>query len=239
MLAERNKLFSLNEAKDQLSSIIAHDLRAFITVQKINLSKLRMALLQDSITEAISFTEIVETITNRTYALLNNLLYWSMSQTGQLSYKLEKLRARSIIEQVCYDFAPLASNKKIDLQNNVPEGLFFMGDLNSIKVVFRNLIDNAIKYTPANGALTISAEEGQDECRVSVKDTGIGMDQSMIDAILTSEIRLQGSAYDKRSTGLGLWLSRNMTEKNGGKLSIFSKKAEGTEIVITLQKASK
>lgn len=237
LLAEKNKLFSLNEAKDQLSSIIAHDLRAFMTVQKINLTKLKTALSQERISEAISFTEIAETISNRTHALLNNLLYWSLNQTGQLSFKRERLRLRNIIEQVCYDFAPLAFNKKIDLKNNVSEELYIAGDLNSLKVVFRNLVDNSLKYTPANGSIIISAEEGQEECYIKVKDTGIGMDQGMIDAILTSEIRLQGSAYDKRSTGLGLWLSRNMSEKNGGKLIINSKKAEGTEITVRLPKA--
>lgn len=232
---QKDKLELLNKTKDQLFSIVAHDLRSPVHHLKINLSYLKESLSQNKIREATSLSENIEKISDNTYALLNNLLYWSLGQTGQLSLRREKLDLRMVIEQVCYDFNSIAALKRISLVNDVPAALYFYADINSIKIVFRNLLDNAIKYTHVNGTVSISARQSGDHCEVTVQDTGIGMDEKVILAIQQNETRrIQQDTGGNRSTGLGLWLVKNMSEKNGGSLRINSVRGKGTSIVISL-----
>ncbi|PSL34830.1 sensor histidine kinase [Chitinophaga ginsengisoli] len=236
IIAEQNdKLELLNETKDQLFSIVAHDLRSPVNHLKINLSYLKDTLSRNKIREATALSENIEKISDNTYALLNNLLYWSLGQTGQLSLQRELHDANRIIAQVAYDFNAGAALKRISIINEVPEGMTFYADLNTAKIIFRNIIDNAIKYTHASGTITISAETVGNSCEVTVQDTGIGMDEKIIQAIYKRDTkRIQQDTAGSKSTGLGLWLVKAMTEKNGGALRITGSVGAGTRIVVCL-----
>lgn len=236
IIAEQNdKLELLNETKDQLFSIVAHDLRSPVNHLKINLSYLKDTLARNKIREATALSENIEKISDNTYALLNNLLYWSLGQTGQLSLQRELHDANRIIAQVAYDFNAGAALKRISIINEVPEGMTFYADLNTVKIIFRNIIDNAIKYTHASGTITISAETIGNRCDVTVQDTGIGMDEKIIQAIYKRDTkRIQQDTAGTKSTGLGLWLVKAMTEKNGGTLRITGSVGAGTCIVVCL-----
>lgn len=233
--AQKDKLDLLNETKDQLFSIVAHDLRAPVNNLKIQLSYLKTALVKNRIAEATLLSARIENISNGTYALLNNLLYWALSQTGRLSFTRESLNLHVVADQVCYDYMFVATAKNISITNDTPDDLYFYADLNSVKIIFRNLLDNAIKYTPQNGAVIISAQAVNNECRITVKDTGIGMDEQTINAIEHNDTRrINSDTSGYRSTGLGLWLSRTMAEKNGGRLHVISSKGAGTRIIVIL-----
>ncbi|PWV56769.1 tetratricopeptide repeat-containing sensor histidine kinase [Chitinophaga sp. S165] len=236
IIAEQNdKLELLNETKDQLFSIVAHDLRSPVNHLKINLSYLKDTLARNKIREATALSENIEKISDNTYALLNNLLYWSLGQTGQLSLQAEQHDAQRIISQVAYDFNAGAALKRVSIINEVPEGMPFYADLNTVKIIFRNLIDNAIKYTHANGTITITARTIDNSCEITVQDTGIGMDEKIIQAIYKRDTkRIQQDTAGSKSTGLGLWLVKAMTEKNGGTLRITGSIGAGTTIVVCL-----
>lgn len=236
IIAEQNdKLELLNETKDQLFSIVAHDLRSPVNHLKINLSYLKDTLARNKIREATALSENIEKISDNTYALLNNLLYWSLGQTGQLSLQAEQHDAQRIISQVAYDFNAGAALKRVSIINEVPEGMPFYADLNTVKIIFRNLIDNAIKYTHANGSITISACNIDNSIEITVQDTGIGMDEKIIQAIHKRDTkRIQQDTAGSKSTGLGLWLVKAMTEKNGGALRITGSIGAGTTIVVCL-----
>jgi signal transduction histidine kinase len=232
---QKDKLELLNETKDQLFSIVAHDLRSPVHHLKINLSYLKDTLARNKIREATALSENIEKISDNTYALLNNLLYWSLGQTGQLSLQAEQHDAHMIIAQVAYDFNAGAALKRITISNEVPKGMHFYVDMNTAKIIFRNLIDNAIKYTHANGSITISGRIVNNTCEVTVQDTGIGMDEKIIQAIYKRDTkRIQQDTAGSKSTGLGLWLVKAMTEKNGGTLRITGSVGAGTSIVVCL-----
>ncbi|MBW8682777.1 sensor histidine kinase [Chitinophaga rhizophila] len=232
---QKDKLELLNETKDQLFSIVAHDLRSPVHHLKINLSYLKDALSRNKIREATALSENIEKISDNTYALLNNLLYWSLGQTGQLSLQAAQHDASMIVAQVAYDFNAGAALKRIAINNEVPKGLYFYGDMNTIKIIFRNLIDNAIKYTHANGSITITGHIVDSRCEIAVQDTGIGMDEKIIQAIHKRDTkRIQHDTTGTKSTGLGLWLVKAMTEKNGGSLRITGSVGAGTRIVVCL-----
>ena len=129
----------------------------------------------------------------------------------------------------------MAASKNITLYYTLEQDLVCICDVNTTKIIFRNLIDNAIKYTPAGGGVTVSAQQRELLCAVTVQDTGIGMAQSIIEALFTKKsARIQQDASGRRSTGIGLWLVKNMAEQNGGALHISSVEGVGTTMTVTL-----
>jgi signal transduction histidine kinase len=230
------ELEQLNQSKNQLFSIIAHDLRSSVHTLQFNISKLRTFLSQVLIRDAIVVAENAERVTAATNSLLNNLLHWSLSQTNQISYHPEPISIQAIINQVCYDLVPIADSKAISLNYTLDEDYLCMVDFNSIKIALRNLVDNAIKFTSANGTVTVSARQEHTNCYITVDDSGVGMDTKIIKTIMNSDvIRIETDTYGRRSTGLGLLLAKSMIEKNGGALFILSEKGIGTSVSFSLQ----
>lgn len=236
---EIEKLQELNQSKDQLFAIVSHDLRSAVHSLQISIAKLKTQLAQANIKDAMLMVGNAEQIILSLQSLLNNLLYWSLSQTGQLHFYPERFSLRRIINQVCYDFLPIAASKNIALYYTLASDLFCHADINSVKLILRNLIDNAIKYTPAHGAVTIAARQENNHCYITIQDTGIGMSKEVINALFAGDTRrIQQEASAKQSTGIGLWLVKNMTERNGGSLRISSDIGMGTMIRITLPVSS-
>jgi signal transduction histidine kinase len=232
---EMEQLQEANASKDQLLSIIAHDLRSAVHALQINISKLKTALEKPLPKEALAFAESTEQSAGAIQSLLNNLLYWSLSQAGRISYHPEPVGLQPLLNGICYDLKPVAASKNITLTYTLEQDLVCNCDVNTTKIIFRNLIDNAIKYTPADGAVTVSAQPQELLCAATVQDTGIGMAQRIIDALFTKKsTRIQQDASGRRSTGIGLWLVKNMTEQNGGALHISSVEGVGTTMTVTL-----
>ena len=232
--AQREELSLLNQTKDRLFSIISHDLRTLVYTLKITLTRLRMALSQNLLVDAASLAESTEKISSSTYALLNNLLHWALSQTDQLNYKPEKAVVKELTDQVHNDLVPVAAAKSINLMETVPDDLSFSVDVTTVKIILRNIVDNAIKYTPCSGTIHITAVRSENSCNITVSDNGIGMEQHVADAIVRNHGKqIQKDTQGNRSTGLGLWLVKTMTEQNGGSLSIRSRKGEGTAVTVS------
>lgn len=232
---EIRRLEQLNDSKDQLLAIISHDLRSAVHALGVNVARIKTLLQQAKTDEAILLAENTEQITASTQSLLNNLLYWSMSQTGQISFNFEQQVVKPLIEQVCYDFRPIAASKGVGLNDMVSYPFVCRADANSLKIILRNLIDNAIKYTPPQGLVTINVQQDEQHCRITVTDTGIGMDEETVVSVQETGLsRVRSDAYGRRSTGLGLWLVKSLAASNGGHLSILSEKGIGTHITVTL-----
>ncbi len=232
---EVERLEELNNSKDELFSIISHDLRSAVHTLQINIARLKTLLSQFMTSTAIEVTGHTERLISTLQSLLNNLLYWAMSQIGQTTYHPETIALQPLINGICYDLQPLADAKHISLFYTLNEPFFCTGDVNSIKIIFRNLIDNAIKYTPDNGSVSVSARQEAVFCLITIQDTGIGMSPNILQTLFTSDSRrIQQDASGKRSTGIGLWLAKNLTERNGGILTVDSEEGIGTRITVSL-----
>jgi signal transduction histidine kinase len=203
---------------------------------KLGLGRLRKAIQQSRNEEADALALSNEKIAGSTYALLDNLLHWALSQTGQLFFHKEKLHLRTVINQVCYDLLPVAEDKNIAVHRSIPEAAFIAADLNTFRIMVRNIMDNAIKYTPAGGAITIGATMQGNGCRLIITDTGAGMDPRLLQAFMTNNhVRNQTDTDGRQSTGLGLWLCKTLAEKNGAQLLIAAQQGKGTTVTIALQ----
>ncbi len=222
-----------NNTKNQLFSIVAHDLRAPISHLKQKFEK--KILKNDPDTDA-SFLKTNYQAIESVHQLIDNLLNWSLSQSNLIAIHSEWFPLKPIIDQVLFPFSALIEEKKINLAIKIPESILIFADINTTKIALRNCIDNAIKFTPNMGNITISEKSITAElCTLSIEDSGMGISKEIIHTIFemdATKIKKDHSGY--KSTGLGLVLTKAMIEKNNGKLSIAANEKKGTMVAITL-----
>ena len=229
------ELVESNNTKDKLFSIIAHDLRGpFNSI--LGFSDLLFENLQEfEIAETKELLGIINASAKNTLVLLDNLLNWAKSQTGQINFKPEKVVLSPIIQEVFELSNSSAQNKNIVLNYIQSEEIVVLADSNMIKTVLRNLISNAIKFTNSNGKIDVYALQNDKFIEIAVSDNGVGMNEetrNKLFSIETNETTL-GTANEKGS-GLGLLLCKEFVEKHGGKIWIESEEGKGSIFYFTL-----
>jgi signal transduction histidine kinase len=238
ILLQKNKLDELNNTKDQLFSIVSHDLRSSVNALKTSNAKLSATLETKNYDELNQLIIQNSGIANGTYSLLDNLLHWALLQTKQLYFHKESVHLFSIVQQIEYNYKPLLLDKSITFENLVSKNCFIFVDLDSLKIVLRNLLDNAIKFSNEKGKISIFAQEtNPDYCQLVLEDTGFGMDEKTIQEILKDdELLAKKGKSETIGTGLGMQLCKQMVKKNGGIIQIESALHKGTKIMLTFPK---
>lgn len=228
-----NNLLELNKTKDKFFSIIAHDLRnpyssmiGFSELLLEDLEKLSMDEIRDSL-------KIIRNSAKNSLNLLENLLAWSRLETGRMHFDPSKVALTDLVDEVVNVLFSLAYRKKIEINNMVESDVLLASDKNMLNTILNNLVMNAIKFTPIGGEINIYAtrmaadpESGKVFFKISVADTGIGMEPDLCNQLFTQNKPVSSLGTEKeQGTGLGLLLSREMVERHGGK--IFAESAPG------------
>jgi signal transduction histidine kinase len=169
------------------------------------------------------------------YRLLENLLHWSKSQLGTMNIKPELIPVQPIVNNEIQTLDLLIQKKGLKLNSRIDINTMVYADKNSVSIIVRNLLGNAIKFTQENGKISITANEMNSGVEISVTDSGVGMDQSDIDNLfsLTAAFSTQGTDNEE-GTGLGLLLCKDLAEKNEGSIKVHSVKGVGSTFTITL-----
>jgi signal transduction histidine kinase len=232
---EKEALKKANQTKDKLFSIIAHDLiNPFSSFQQI----LKIILTNyDSINE-----EEKKEYLNKTYNLaksnndlLQNLLNWSRVQRDKLQLSYSNVNLHDLVQENISYLLSNAKDKSIRLINSVDPNAQIEADENLLSLVIRNLISNAIKFTPKEGKVVINNSFNSNEQILSVKDTGIGMDEQTLSSIFKSEeITSTYGTNNEKGSGLGLMLCKEFIERHNGKIWAESNSDEGSEFLISL-----
>ncbi|WP_310555608.1 tetratricopeptide repeat-containing sensor histidine kinase [Flavobacterium sp.] len=238
ILAQKDNLDELNATKDKLFSIVSHDLRSSVNALKTSNTKLLSNLETKNYAELDVLLHKNNAIANSSYNLLDNLLNWAQQQTNQLFFQKESLHLHSIVQQVEYNYKPLASNKNIELINKVEKNVFVFMDLDSLKIIMRNILDNALKFSKEKGTISIYTQNSEtDFIQLVIEDSGIGMSANVIQELLQKNMQLsKKNNKEIIGTGLGMQLCKSMIAKNEGKLDIESKEGLGTKIILFLPK---
>lgn len=231
----KQELEQINSEKDKLFSIIAHDLRnPFVAL--INHSDLLLENF-DKIEDKIKLSMIqgMKDASTATHSLLENLLQWSRSQRGMIKFEPEEFNLFIIVHGATDASHLTAKNKNIMLNNNVPLGLYINADKNLITTIVRNLVSNAIKFTPQNGKIEINAQEYNHECVVSISDSGIGIAQSSINSLfnVSAHTSTRGTSGEK-GTGLGLILCKEFVEMHRGRIWADSELGKGSTFYFSI-----
>jgi len=229
------ELLETNATKDKFLSIIAHDLKSplnsiagFIHLLKIQVGKLSEVEMQE-------FIDQMAVTTHRTKTLLENLLEWSRFKTGNMAFRPDNLHLRTLLYESSELLMKAAEEKNICVEIEAPDDLVVYADQNMVSSIIRNLLSNAIKFTRRGGNIVISAQQQEGLAAISVKDDGVGMHPEIAKKIFDTAVKtsMPGTENEK-GTGLGLPLSKEFAEKNGGSLTVHSKERQGSTFVITL-----
>lgn len=231
------ELKSLDKMKDEFLSNVSHELRTPLTLITGYSELLCEGALGGLSEEQIKVQEKVVRNTKRLERLVNSLLYLSKIQAGTVEYSFEALQINAIIEPIFEDLKILADQKEIIMEMNVAEYLHDInGDKDKLTDMITNIVDNAIKFTPKGGKVTITAFQEDKNIHISVKDTGIGIPKDMIDNLFQRFYQLDASRTRKYGgTGLGLYISKTIAEAHSGEVWATSEgEGMGTEMHIRI-----
>jgi signal transduction histidine kinase len=244
-LAEQRarELAELNTSKDRFFSIVAHDLKSPFN-PLLGLSQLQARAPDDTPMADVRFiASRINASARSAYNLLENLLQWSRVQLGRMEHEPEPLGAQELAAINLRLLNEIAAEKNIQLENAVPDDLRIYADRNIISTILRNLISNALKFTPADGRVTVRAQPSPSApdhwVEISVQDTGVGIrpeDLSKLFKLGKTHTTL-GTAQEQ-GTGLGLLLCQDLTAQNGGSLRIESQVGQGTTVTFTTPRAA-
>ncbi|MCB4799907.1 tetratricopeptide repeat-containing sensor histidine kinase [Neotamlana laminarinivorans] len=236
--AQKEKLDALNVTKDKLFSIVSHDLRSSVNALKKSNTNLVNTVASKNLKEVNVLLKNNSTIVNGAYNLLDNLLNWALLQTKQSYFEITSIRLFFIVEQVVYNYKPLVQEKNIRLTNTVLKSDIVFADQESLKIILRNLLDNAIKFTNNNGTIKVyTKNSNSDYYDLVIEDSGIGMkDSTRIELLSDTELLSKKENEDIIGSGLGLQLCKSMIKKNNGIFSIESELGKGTKMIVSLPK---
>jgi PAS domain S-box-containing protein len=225
--------------KDKFFAIIAHDLRSpFIGF--LSFIRLMVGHIENMSQEDIrKLAEDMKGSAENLYNLLNNLLDWARMQRGLTPFEPQPQPLSTLIRGTLELIEPSARQKSIALHCLVPEHISILADHPMLSTVVRNLLFNAVKFTQRDGEVSITAEQDEETVRISIRDTGVGMDEAVLCSLFALDRRtcLRGTEGE-RGSGLGLLLCKEFVEKHGGRIWVESEPGQGTIFSFTLPRMS-
>ncbi len=222
-----------NRTKNKLLSIISHDLRTPLVNTKGVLNLVNQGMVPPK--EAEHLLQLLETQYIGTTSLLDNLLFWIKGQMDGKEDVKVKVNLYHLMKSLEDEHHLPLIKKKINLQNHIDKGITVMVEKEMIRIVCRNLISNAIKFTNEGGLIELSSRIENHILYLTVKDSGIGISKEAIEKVNAKQYyNTTGTSYEKGS-GFGLMLCRDLISKNGGELIIDSEPGKGSAFTITIQ----
>ena len=229
-----NELQKANENKDKFFSIIGHDLRGSIgSIMQMS----EMLAEKGSVDEETLYTclESQKEISHAAYNLLENLLNWAKSNRDQMIFKPKILNINNIIKDCIFNVKVQAESKKILLKTKFDQEYDVYADEDMTRLIIRNLLSNAMNFTPEDGSITFSLSSKKDFVKIMVKDTGMGMIKESIEKVLSdNEFHSTYGTDYKKGSGLGIKLCKNFIRQNHGSIDIESVIRKGTTVKVIL-----
>lgn len=229
---ERARVAQRDAEKGRLLSILSHDLRApFIQVRQY------VELLGDEGLSVKDRTQMEQTLlqaNNQALDMVTNLLYWSRSQLEGSTVQLAKLDLSDTLDNTLAIAGASALQKDIVLTQHIDAAVSVIADADMLQLVVRNLLQNAIKFTPPGGAIQVETLTSENRCRLTVSDTGTGIAAGQLETLFSGITAPAYGTANEKGVGLGLQLCREFMERQRGSISVVSKPGEGSAFSIEL-----
>jgi signal transduction histidine kinase len=165
--------------------------------------------------------------------MLENVLNWSISQMGGIKPKFETCSVQNVINEELTLLSLSAKNKTIKIKNLIDESLTIKADKNHLAFIFRNLVQNAIKFSNMGGEIALNATKENDKIKISVSDNGVGMsDETLNKLFKLDQTNSKIGTNAEKGTGLGLILTKEFVEANGGSITVESREGIGTTFIL-------
>ncbi len=230
---QKLELERLNSEKDKLFSIVTHDLRAPLNSIQSYLELLSMADLDQD--ERMSLKQRLLEITKDTSSMLTNLVSWSKTQMEGARAQLVRLNVNDALTAGLSIEKNLSLKKGVNLEINCEEDIFVVADRNMFELVIRNLVNNAIKFTPISGLVHVSAARKDLECVICISDNGLGIDPEQQEKLFQLNAASTYGTNNERGVGVGLLLCKEFTDLQGGKIWFESKLGEGSSFYLSFK----
>jgi signal transduction histidine kinase len=232
---QKAELERLNSTKDKFFSIISHDLRSPVAGFNGISQMIKMMVQTKRTDQLLEMTEHIDSSVDQLSKLLDNLLNWAMQQQGHVPNVPEKLSLKEMADDLVKTLSTMAQGKSIELGADVPETLELWCDKNTTMTILRNLVSNALKFTPEGGKVGIRAHEDGEMAKIEVYDTGVGMPKDKLKKLF--QLQDKKSTYGtsgEKGLGLGLQLVHEFMEMNNGKIEVASEEGVGTTFTLWL-----
>lgn len=231
-----NKLKETDRMKSDFFSLMAHELRTPLASIKEGTNLLLKGIGEDLKEKREEVLTIIAEETNRLTDLVNSLLDLSKMEAGMIALNLERSDISSLINKAVSGMGPLAMTKNVSIKVEIPQDLPCVKmDGERILQALRNLIGNAVKFTPGGGHITVSAQPMEKGVRVSVADTGPGIPKEDLNAIFDKFQQATMTSYNKiKGTGLGLAIVKHIINAHGGKVWVESEIGHGSTFTFLL-----
>lgn len=225
------ELAETNAIKDKLFSLIGHDLRSPIASMKLNVRQIQETDKQPEL--LLPIINRLEKQVDNVLTLLTNLLDWSMIQLKGFQLLLQPVLLHEITEETITQASERLWQKQLIVINQVDKTLLAMADKHQLRAVLRNILDNAIKFTPPGGYIRIQAVAQGSGVELQVRDSGLGMSADQIEKLFSSP-DVRSGTMGESGIGLGLRICREMLDRQGGSLHIERRPKGGTLVRIRL-----
>lgn len=237
-ISESN-LKELNATKDKFFSIISHDLKnPFASV--LSISELMEDNFDSTHPDELRYgVSKIHKTNKHIFELLENLLTWSKSQRGNITVDKVDFNLSKIIETIINILKLATEKKKITVVNNCVENLHATADREMISTVFRNLLNNALKFTPSGKKITIDSLWEENSVTISITDEGTGIAEENLKRLFKIDDKFKTDGTDgEKGTGLGLIICKEFIEKNDGKIDVSSTPGLGSKFSFTIPAGS-
>ena len=232
---QKNELQSLNDLKNKLFTLVAHDLRNPLQ----NLSSL-IELLEKNVLDPERMTEFTHRTKvglSESLMIMERLLHWSYKQLDGIHVQKENIDLKVVVSEVKDELKSLAQNKKIQIKTDLNDKIIFF-DRDMLRVILRNLISNGIKFSYEQGLIEISTTSTDEEISVHVRDYGVGMNPVWYENLVkTGNPEVKSGTKGEKGNGFGLLITKDFVEMNGGTLICESELEKGTTFTLNLPKS--
>ena len=233
--ANNKNLEQINSQKNNLFSIVAHDIKSPLSVIISTVDMLKENINSFSKEELLMLTTELSIQTKGIYRLLDGVLAWARSQMDGYVFEKTPVEVNSIIENILLSKVKRIEEKNIRIDNKIAPGRTVVSDAQVIEVVIRNFTDNALKFTPVNGAISFTIETIDNEYRIAVSDTGVGMSKETIKKIFEDSTRYTSKGTNQEvGNGIGLILCKDIVHKLGGDIEVESEPGKGSIFTLVL-----
>ncbi|MEI3801114.1 MULTISPECIES: tetratricopeptide repeat-containing sensor histidine kinase [unclassified Chitinophaga] len=232
ILEQNATLENLNQVKDKIFSVISHDLRSPLAILEGLLF-----LLKDEKIDAAQFRiytdELWRDVKNTAY-MMDNMLQWASNQMKGIGVKADDFDVTLLLNREFELLQTLARQKEVKLSHELNECIMVYADPDMIRLVMRNLINNAIKFTPSGGEVLITATHDNEQAEITVKDNGTGIPVENQHRIFSNIYYSTTGTQNEKGCGLGLHLSKDFVERNHGRIWFNSMPGSGSSFSFTV-----
>jgi signal transduction histidine kinase len=229
------QISQLNQMKDQLFTIVSHDIRSPLAMQHQ-----LVELLEEGRNQFHpDYREIIEKLggqTRNTLGMTNNLLEWFRAQREDMVLRPQLLELSEVVEECCYMQRIQMETKQIVMSKHITIGTVVYADREALGLIIRNLLSNAIKFSRVGGSIQFDALPIEDRVMISVRDHGVGMEEEQVRQLFSGqELQSLSGTMGEKGTGLGLLVSRQFAERSGGNLWVESSLGQGCVVYFTVR----